>query len=61
MITHILRELNENLTIFEAGKNKKVVYFLGGKKFSRKLYNYMYSNSTIWLERKKARLEYICI
>ena len=61
MITRILQELNENLTIFEAGKNKKVVYFLGGKEFSRKLYDYLYEDATIWLERKKARLEYICI
>ena len=61
MITDILGELNENLTIFDAGKNKKVVYFLGGKKFSRKLYNYLYSDATIWLKRKKERLEYICI
>lgn len=60
MITSILEELKEDLTIFEAGKNKKVVYFLGGKKFSNKLYNYLYSDATIWLERKRARLEYIC-
>lgn len=59
IINNILEILNENLTIFEAGKNKKVVYFLGGKKFSKKLYDYLYRDSTIWLERKRARLEYI--
>ncbi|WP_459479513.1 helix-turn-helix domain-containing protein [Clostridium saccharoperbutylacetonicum] len=59
MIYSILKELNEKLTVFEAGKNKKVVYFLGGKKFSRKLYDYLYYEATIWLERKRSRLEYI--
>lgn len=59
IINNILEILNENLTTFEAGKNKKVVYFLGGKKFSKKLYDYLYRDSTIWLERKRARLEYI--
>lgn len=59
MINSILKELNEKLTVYKAGKNKKVVYFLGGKKFSRKLYDYLYYEATIWLERKKSRLEYI--
>lgn len=59
IINNILEILNENLTTFRAGKNKKVVYFLGGKKFSKKLYYYLYEDSTIWLERKRARLEYI--
>lgn len=59
IINNILEILNENLTTFRAGKNKKVVYFLGGKKFSKKLYDYLYEDSTIWLERKRARLEYI--
>lgn len=59
MISGILEELKEKLTVFEAGKNKKVVYFLGGKKFSKKLYNYLYDEATIWLERKRTRLEYI--
>ena len=60
IIKAILNELNEELTIFKAGKNKKVVYFLGGKKFSMKLYNYLYEDATIWLQRKRTRLEYIC-
>lgn len=59
IINDILKILNENLTTFEAGKNKKVVYFLGGKKFSKKLYYYLYKDSNVWLERKRARLEYI--
>lgn len=59
-ILNELNELNEELTIFKAGKNKKVVYFLGGKKFSIKLYNYLYEDATIWLQRKRTRLEYIC-
>lgn len=60
LISQILKELNEDLTIFPAGKNKKVFYFLGGKKFSKKLYEYLYKDSTIWLERKRKRLKYIC-
>ncbi len=59
MINSILEVLNENLTVFKAGKNKKVVYFLGGKKFSKKLYDYLYYESTIWLKRKRIRLENI--
>ncbi|MEG2540061.1 MAG: endonuclease [Clostridium sp.] len=59
IINDILKILNENLTTFEAGKNKKVVYFLGGKKFSKKLYYYLYKDANVWLERKRARLEYI--
>lgn len=61
LINGILNELNEELTIFKTGKNKKVVYFLGGKKFSRKLYNYLYNDATIWLNRKRDRLAEICI
>lgn len=59
MITDILNILNENLTVFKAGKNGRVVYFLGGKKFSKKLYDYLYNQSTVWLERKRSRLEFI--
>lgn len=59
MISDILILLNENLTTFKAGKNKKVVYFLGGKKFSKRLYVYLYKDATVWLERKRTRLEYI--
>lgn len=60
IIDDILNLLDENLTVFKAGKNQKVVYFLGGKKFSRKLYSYLYKDATIWLDRKKTRLEFIC-
>lgn len=59
IINSIMKCLDENLTIFQAGKSNKVVYFLGGKKFSKKLYNYLYQDAEIWLERKRARLEYI--
>lgn len=60
IINAILNELKEELTVFKSGKNKKVVYFLGGKKFSMKLYKYLYEDATIWLQRKRTRLEYIC-
>ncbi|MGL5869133.1 IS630 transposase-related protein, partial [Clostridium chrysemydis] len=59
MIEDILRILNEDLTTFYSGKNKMVKYFLGGKKFSKKLYKYLYKDATIWLERKRNRLEEI--
>lgn len=59
IINSILKELDEELTVFYAGKGKKVVYFLGGKKFSKKLHKYLYDESNIWLERKRSRLEYI--
>lgn len=60
MIENILDILEEKLSVFEAGKNKKVVYFLGGKKFSKKLYDYLYSDCSIYLTRKRERLLYIC-
>ncbi|MGL4570171.1 MAG: hypothetical protein ACRCVJ_03820 [Clostridium sp.] len=59
MIKDILEILNENLTMFYAGKNKKVKYFLGGIKFSKKLYSYLYKDANIWLSRKRSRLEFI--
>ncbi|MEG0370745.1 MAG: endonuclease [Clostridium sp.] len=61
LITRIKSILGITLTSFPAGKNKKVIYFLGGKKFSKKLYDYIYENANIYLKRKKQRLEQIAL
>lgn len=37
-----------------------IYYFLGGKKFSRELFKYMYENATLYLKRKYDRMKYIC-
>jgi len=49
-----------NIKLIKTSKSENIYYFLGGKKFSAYLYEYMYFNSTIWLERKKQRLQLIC-
>lgn len=59
IIDEILNFLNEDYKTYYAGKNKKVKYFLSGKKFSRKLYELLYSDAKIFLERKESRLRYI--
>ena len=37
-----------------------IYYFLGGKKFSRMLYDYMYVDATVYLKRKRSRMDIIC-
>lgn len=40
--------------------NQNVCYYLLNKQESIKLYDYMYKDATIWMNRKKARMDYIC-
>lgn len=40
--------------------NGTVHYFLGGIKYSKSLYKYMYTDATIWLKRKRERMDIIC-
>lgn len=61
MLTSILISINvDNITIFQHKRSNNIYYFLGGKKFSRLLYEYMYKDATVWLNRKRERLEQIC-
>jgi intein-encoded DNA endonuclease-like protein len=61
IIENILKNIDEsNRTITGNKKNNDIYYFLGGKKFSRKLYNYMHGDAKVWLSRKRQRLEEIC-
>lgn len=60
VVKTILELLDEDLTMFCNSKNKNIFYFLGGKKFSRKLYDYLYNDASVWLERKRHRLKIIC-
>lgn len=62
LINEIQTFLGSNQKIHRNKQSKKpVYYFLGGIKFSRKLYEAIYKDSTIWLARKRKRLEYICL
>ena len=54
-LTQLQVILNVNKKIISVNE-KNTAYFLSGKKFSKLLYNYMYSNSNIHLTRKKYRL-----
>lgn len=61
MLLSILEVMGEeNKWLIENKRNKNIFYFLGGKKFSKKLYNYLYNDATIWLSRKRKNLEKIC-
>lgn len=61
IIDNILKNIDEtNRTINQNKKNNDIYYFLGGKKFSRKLYDYMHGDAKVWLSRKRQRLEQVC-
>jgi transposase-like protein len=61
MLVRILETINApERKIIPNNKNENIYYFLGGKNFSRKLYEFLYKDSTIWLQRKRERLEKIC-
>ncbi|WP_426350099.1 hypothetical protein ACPWSR_02385 [Alloiococcus sp. CFN-8] len=55
-VSHI--RLYKSKTKTPNGNN--IFYFLGGKKFSRMLYDYMYVDATIYLKRKRNRMDIIC-
>lgn len=59
LVNSILKEINENLRVFKT-KSDGIYYFLGGKKFSRRLFQYMYEDSSLYLIRKYERMKYIC-
>lgn len=61
ILTRILEIINrEDIRLFQNKKNKNIYYFLGGKKFSKNLYKFLYKDATIWLDRKKDRMQLIC-
>jgi intein-encoded DNA endonuclease-like protein len=61
MLDRIIEIINTpDRKLIQNNKNKDIYYFLGGKSFSRKLYEFLYKDSTIWLQRKRERLEKIC-
>lgn len=60
LVNNILVELNEcKLKVFKT-RSENIYYFLGGKKFSRDLFEYMYKDATLYLKRKYDRMKYIC-
>lgn len=61
MLERILKILCEtNRKLYPNRKNENIYYFLGGKKFSRRLFEFMYRDANIWLQRKRTRMEIIC-
>lgn len=61
IITSIIQETKAHPFRFSrATKNKEVYQIVGGQNFSRMLYDYMYQDATIWLERKRQRMDIIC-
>lgn len=61
MLTRILEIIDKkDIKLVRNKKNENIYYFLGSKKFSRGLYNFLYKDATIWLERKKDRMQLIC-
>jgi transposase-like protein len=59
ILEQIQKELNVSYVIFNAS-NSKAYYFTGGIQFSKKLYEYMYKDANLWLERKRQRMGIIC-
>ena len=60
LVNNILYELNiSDLRVFNT-QSENIYYFLGGKKFSRKLFEYMYKDAALYLKRKYDRMKYIC-
>lgn len=62
MLKDLLRYINYNLNINICPHHTTpyIYYFLSGKDFSKHLYNYIYKDATIWLKRKRERMEIIC-
>lgn len=58
MLIQIQNEINLFPTIFS--NNSVVDYFLIGRSDSKILYDYMYKDSNIWLDRKRNRMDIIC-
>lgn len=60
MLLSIMNELNLYKTLNHPKTQlKNLYYFLLGKKESKILYNYMYSNATFYLKRKRDRMDII--
>lgn len=61
MLENILKVLCETkIKLYANKKNENIYYFLSGKKFSKRLYDFMYKDANIWLQRKRTRMEIIC-
>lgn len=60
LVNSILSILNyKEIRIFKT-KSENIFYFLGGKKFSKFLFQYMYEDRELYLTRKFERMKYIC-
>ena len=58
----IQKRLGTNIKCFHPNntKTENVYYFESGIRFSKKLYKYIYKDATIWLSRKRKRMDTIC-
>jgi len=61
VLEQIQKRLGSNQKLYhaQASIESKMYYFLGGKRFSKILYTYMYSDAHIWLKRKRERMDII--
>lgn len=61
VLDRIQEELGTSLSVYDIkGINVDMKYILGGIKFSRILYDYIYADATVWIERKRSRMDIIC-
>ena len=61
VLEEIQARLNTDYKMRHCGSETSgVEYFQSGKKFSKKLYDYIYTDATIWMPRKRMRMDIIC-
>lgn len=62
LLIEIQKHLNTTQKMYHPSntKNENVFYFLYGKKESKKLYKYMYHDASIYMKRKRERMDIIC-
>lgn len=60
MLQSIQERIGSNLTISKGHNTIGMNIILGGIGFSRELYDYMYHDATVWIKRKRDRMDIIC-
>lgn len=60
MLESIQERIGSSLKMSRSHCSIDMRTILGGIKFSRSLYRYMYSDATVWMYRKRQRMDIIC-
>jgi transposase-like protein/plasmid maintenance system killer protein len=60
IVSNIMDVIGIKLNMIRNKKNENIFYYLGGKKYSKILYEFLYNDATIWLNRKRQRMDAIC-